>query len=154
MSWIYLLEFDQSVFTLGNDAQIDSGFGAPTFYYYLKTVKNPWMNYRTEVSESRIDIILWKLNCLTDVCACKGVNPSSAQNTSQNMLPLICLSKQAFSHGSQNHFTSYCRAPVILYLIKEKSLKLIFSLNVSHWKWIFKLYYKMSGFKQYCLYIL
>lgn len=44
------------------------------------------MNYETEIGEGNIeigegniDIILWKFSCLTDVCACKGVNFSSAQ---------------------------------------------------------------------------
>lgn len=35
------------------------------------------MNYKTEIGEGKIDI-LWKCSCLTDVCACKGVNSPSA----------------------------------------------------------------------------
>lgn len=87
------------------------------------------MNYRTEVREGGIDRIRWELSCLTDVCACKGVNPSHTQKISQNILPLICLSKQAFNHRSHKIFASYGRALVTLYLIIEKRVKLIFNLN-------------------------
>ena len=37
------------------------------------------MNYKTEIGEGNIDIVLGKFSCLTDVCACKGVNFSSVQ---------------------------------------------------------------------------
>lgn len=92
------------------------------------------MNYRAEVGEGGMDSILWKLSCLTDVCACKGVNPSYTQKISQNILPLICLSKQAFNHRSHKMFASYGRAPVTLHLIIEKRFKLIFNLNDPHSK--------------------
>ena len=45
----------------------------------MKKIKDLWMNYKTEIGEGNIDIVLGKFSCLTDVCACKGVNFSSVQ---------------------------------------------------------------------------